>query len=187
MEREEARQSLQLVQEAMAQARRSVSRAGTGYFFIIWGAVWMLGFLGGELLPPQVSGYLWMVLDVLGAAGTVAVAVRLGRRVRSPEGRKAGLRSAALWGLMIAYGILLFWVSDPRPDRAMLFVTLFVAFAYTIAGLWISMPLMITGVAITALALVGWALFPAVLGYWLAVVGGGGMIVVGLIMMRAWR
>jgi hypothetical protein len=88
---------------------------------------------------------------------------------------------------MIAYGILLFWVSDPRPDRAMLFVTLFVAFAYTIAGLWISMPLMITGVAITALALVGWALFPAVLGYWLAVVGGGGMIVVGLIMMRAWR
>jgi bacteriorhodopsin len=157
MEQEEARQSLQLVQESMAQARRAVSRAGTGYFFVVWGIVWLLGFLGGELLSPAGSGYLWMALDVFGMVGTVAAAVRLGRRVRSPEARRTGLRSAVLWVLLIAYGILLFWVSDPRPDRAILFVTLFVAFGYTIAGVWISTPLMVR-LAITERP-PGWALF----------------------------
>jgi hypothetical protein len=88
---------------------------------------------------------------------------------------------------MMAYAIIFYKVTDPEPDRMLLFITLFVAFAYTVAGLWISTPLLVTGLAITGLALVGWALFPAVLGFWLAVVGGGGMVVAGLVMMKSWR
>jgi hypothetical protein len=109
------------------------------------------------------------------------------RRVRSPAGRRSGLRAGALWGLMLLYGALLYWAASPAPDRAFVFVTLFVAFSYTVAGLWISTPLLLTGVIITVLALVGWLLFPAILGYWMAILGGGSMIVAGVLMIRAWE
>ncbi len=187
MEQHEALESLKIIDEAMVQTRRAISRAGTGYFFLIWGLVWLAGFLGSELLTPALAGYLWLALDVFGIVTSVIVGIRLGRRVRSAEGRRAGLRSLALWVLLIAYGVLLYWVAGPSPDRGVVFISLFVAFGYVVAGLYISVPLMLTGLGITVLTVLAWVFFPAYLGLSLAVIGGGGMIVVGLMMVRAWE
>jgi hypothetical protein len=33
----------------------------------------------------------------------------------------------------------------------------------------------------------GWLLIPAYLGYWLALVGGGGLIAAGLYVLKAWK
>jgi hypothetical protein len=187
METEEARQSLELVQQAMAQTRRAIARSGSGYFFIVWGLVWLVGYLGSEFLSKTVAGYLWLALDVFGGVSTVAIAIRLGRRVRSSEARRTGARSGAMWLLLVAYGVLLFWAADPQPERATVFISLFVAFGYVVAGLWISTPLLLTGLGITGLTLLAYLLFPAYLGLAIAIVGGGGMIVVGLTMLRAWE
>lgn len=187
MDEDEARQALEIVNQAMAQTRRAISRSGTGYFFLIWGFVWLAGFLGSELLASALAGYLWLALDVFGIVSSVIVGLRLGRRVRSPEGRRSGLRSLALWLLLIVYGALLYWVAEPPAGRAVVFISLFVAFGYVVAGLSISVPLFLTGLGITVLTLLAWVFSPAYLGLSLAVVGGGGMIVVGLMMLRAWE
>lgn len=187
MDEQEARQSLEVVEQAMAQTRRAIARSGSGYFFIVWGLVWLVGYLGSGLLAPAIAGYLWLALDVFGGVSTVAIAVRLGRQVRSQESRRTGLRSGVLWLFLVAYGVLLLWVADPQAERATVFITLFVAFGYVVAGLWISTPLLLTGLAITGLTLLAWAFFPAYLGPGLAIVGGGGMIAVGLTMLRAWE
>ena len=79
MDEQEARQSLEVVEQAMAQTRRAIARSGSGYFFIVWGIVWLVGYLGSELLAPAIAGYLWLALDVFGGVSTVAIAVRLGR------------------------------------------------------------------------------------------------------------
>ena len=187
MERHEALESLKIIDEAMAQTRRAIAHGGSGYFFIIWGIVWLVGFLANELLAPQTAGYVWLALDAFGLVGSVIVGIRLGRRVRSPEGRRSGLRAAALWALLIAYGALLYWAASPPLERLSLFVTLFVGFGYAIAGLWISTPLLLTGLAISALAAVVWTAFPSALPYALSLLGGGGMIGVGVYMLRAWK
>jgi hypothetical protein len=187
MNEREARQSLELIDQAMAHTRRAIAHAGTGYFFVVWGFVWLAGFLGNELLPSAQAGYLWLALDLVGILGSALTVIRLSRRVRSPEGRRAGLRVGILWLFLVAYGGLLFWVAQPSPERAVVFISVFVAFGYCIAGLSISTPLLLTGLAITVLTLLVWLVFPAVLGLSLAVIGGGGMIVVGLMMLRAWE
>ena len=56
MDEHEARQSLELIDQAMDQTRRAIARGGSGYFFIIWGIVWLFGFLGNELLAPTTAG-----------------------------------------------------------------------------------------------------------------------------------
>ena len=187
MERTEALESLKIIDEAMAQTRRAIAHSGSGYFFIIWGIVWLVGFLGNELLVPPVAGYLWLALDVLGLAGSVIVGIRMNRQVRSPEGKRTGLRAAALWGLLMVYGVVLYWAASPPPDRFSLFVTLFIGFAYAIAGLWISTPLLLTGLGISALAAIVWIAAPGLLPYALSLLGGGGMIAVGAYMLRAWK
>jgi hypothetical protein len=58
---------------------------------------------------------------------------------------------------------------------------------YSLLGIWINSPLAIIGVAISVLAVLGWLLIPAYLGFWLALVGGGGLIGAGLYVLRAWK
>lgn len=180
MEPKEAAESLEIVRRAMAETRQAIARSGTGYFFVIWGLVWMLGYLGSQLLGPY-AGYLWLALDVFGGAASVLTALRLARRIRSPYGTRIGL----VWLVILGYGALFFWVFRPSsPDTGIVFASLFVAYAYVLVGLWTSLPLTYLGLSLTALTIMAWQLFPAYLGYSLAFVGGGGMIVVGLMMLR---
>jgi hypothetical protein len=180
VEPKEAAESLEIIRQARVQTRQAIARSGTGYFFIIWGLVWLLGYLGNQLLGAN-AGYLWLVLDTFGAVATVLVALRLARRVRGPHGWRMGL----VWLAIIGYGVLFFWVVRPSSaERAIVFASLFIAFAYVLVGLWTSPPLTYLGLGLTGLTLVGWFLFPAYLGYWLAFVGGGGMVAVGLLMLR---
>jgi hypothetical protein len=180
MDPEEARQSLELVRQAAAQTRQAVSRSGTGQLFIIWGTVWLLGFLGTELLG-NASGYLWLVLDILAGAATVIVAVRSARRFRSSFGWRVGM----WWVLLMAYGGIMLWTAWPvTGSRYLVFVTLLVSFGYVTLGLWFSPPLLYAGLGITALALLGWLLVPAYLSYLISLLGGGGMIALGVYLRR---
>lgn len=184
METSEAQQALDQIRLAEEQARRAVARSGTGWIFVIWGAVWFLGYLGAQWLPGVGAGVLWMVLDVLGGIATAVVALRSGRRVRSAYGG----RVAGLWLALVAYIGLLVWIAWPLPpDRLVLFITVAFSFGYVFIGLWLSRVMLWTGAALTALALLGWLLMPAYLGYWIAFLGGGGLIGVGSYILRAWK
>ena len=184
IDKEEAAESLRIVREAMDRTKKSLARSGTGYFFIIWGAVWLLGFLGSEWLSPATASRLWFTLDALAGVASVWVVIRLARRFRSPLGWRLG----AFWLALMAYGalqLLIFWPVDS--PRMALFLTLLVAFGYVSIGVWFSNLLAGTGVAITVLAIVAWLLAPAYFNFIIAFLGGGGMIGVGAYLLSGWR
>lgn len=184
MDPSQASESLAIIEQAGNATRRAMARAGAGYQFIIWGLVWLFGYLGMQLLEKEASGYLWLALDSFGVVASAYAIIRLSRRVRSPGAWKFGV----FWLLLLAFGGLMMWVVWPLESEAyVLFVTLLISMGYALFGLWSSTPLLIAGIAIAILAILGWQFLPAYLGYWLAVTGGGGLIGAGLYILRAWK
>jgi hypothetical protein len=184
MEANEAQLALDQIHQAAEQTRRAVARSGTGWVFIIWGCVWFVGYLASQFLAGSTSGMLWLVLDTLGGIATAIVGMRSGRRVRTAY----GWRVAGLWLALMAYVGLLVWIAWPlSPDRLVLFITVAISFGYVFIGLWLAPVVMWSGVALTALAILGWLLMPAYLGYWIAFLGGGGLIGLGVYILRAWK
>jgi hypothetical protein len=55
MEPIEAHESLSLIEDASQASRQAVARSGTGHFFIIWGIVWLVGYLGNQLIEGPAS------------------------------------------------------------------------------------------------------------------------------------
>jgi len=184
MEADEAQIALDQIRLAAEQTRRAVARSGTGWIFVIWGCVWFVGYLGSQLLGGARSGVLWLVLDLLGGIATAIVGMRTGHRVRTAY----GWRVAGLWLALVAYIGLLVWIAWPMPpERTVVFVTVAISFGYVFVGLWLSPVLLWTGLALTALAILGWLLMPAYLGYWIAFLGGGGLVGLGIYILRAWK
>ncbi len=184
MEPFEAHESLSLIVDASQASRRAIARAGTGYLFIIWGIVWLFGYLGNQLLASPALGYLWLGLDSFGILGSIYAIFRQSRHFRTPH----SWRMAAFWLLLLANGVLLLWIAWPLPmERYLMFSTILISMGYGLMGLWMSPVLALMGVAISILAVMGWLLIPAYLGYWLALVGGGGLIAAGLYVMKAWK
>ena len=66
------------------------------------------------------------------------------------------------------------------PFVALGVVSLIVALFYFLGGLWIGSRLAVTGLALAVLTLVGYYLFPAYFLLWMAVVGGGALILAGV-------
>ncbi|MCX6069516.1 MAG: hypothetical protein NTU91_01460, partial [Chloroflexi bacterium] len=161
MEANEAQIALDQIRQATEQTRRAVARSGIGWIFIIWGCVWFVGFLGSQILSGARAGVLWGVLDILGGVATAMVGIRTGRRVRSAN----AWRVPGLWLALMAYVGLLLWIAGPMPaDRLILFITVGISFGFVFLGLWLAPALLWTGMALTALAILGWLVMPAYLG-----------------------
>jgi hypothetical protein len=62
----EAEEALEAIQIMVKKTRRAISNSGAYAFLIIWGVVWLIGFLGSQFLPAEIGGYFWLVMDVLG-------------------------------------------------------------------------------------------------------------------------
>ncbi len=78
----EAEEALAAIQNMMQKTRRAISSSGAYLFLIVWGVVWLLGFLGSQFLRPDLGGYAWMVLDILGGIISAVLGIRMGRGVR---------------------------------------------------------------------------------------------------------
>jgi DNA-binding MarR family transcriptional regulator len=93
-----------------------------------------------------------------------------------------------LWLALRACVGLLVWIAWPMPpDRLVLFITVAISFGHVFAGLWLSPVLLWSGLGLTALAILGWLPVPAYLGYWMAFLGGGGLIGLGIHILSAWK
>ncbi len=60
------------------------------------------------------------------------------------------------------------------------FIPLLVALVYTIFGIWRGTRFLVVGIAVAALTLGGWLYLREVFMLWMAFVGGGSLILVGL-------
>jgi len=183
----EAEEALVAIQAVVQKTRRYISKSGVYAFLIVWGAIWLLGFSGSQFLPGKLAGNISIGLDILGGVLSVVVGVRLNRGVRSSTQSASGKRIAWFWLLVFLYCSAAIGVAWPADGRQLaMFIILFVMLGWMAMGLLLSFASVRWGLALTALALTGYFLLPGIYYLWMAVLGGGGMIALGLYIRSRW-
>lgn len=189
--RDEAARALEEIGQAGGRMHRLSLYADLAPMLMLWGLLWFVANLVTEFRP-ALSGRTWLAAMAIGFPltlwGTVRHARRAGARIRQAGGdpKALGTRMALLgvvgWGFFASiYAITL--PVGPRQGNA--FISLFVAFAYALGGVWGGWRLMAIGVATAAAVLFGYFELQQHFFLWMGVVGGGALLAGGLWLRKA--
>ncbi len=187
--KEEALDALGEARDAAARTRRMLADAGTSAVLMVWGAIWIVGFLLTQFLP-GVAHWAWLPLDVIGIAATFVILHR--SPVRSPAGRPLFV----FWLMLGVYGFL--WVmliaaASPRSvtvteEQMTAYGVTLIMFAYVVMGLWLRSALLFwLGLGVTAVATAALFLAEPYFAVIMAFAGGGALLGSGIGMRVAWR
>ncbi len=179
---EDARQALDTI---ATTAQRSTTLYGyqrASPYFFLWGVVWVLGYGLSDLWPAQ-AGWLWMALDAVG----MGMSIRIARadRARRGAGTAMAWRIAGLGFSLCVFFAATFVVMAPLSGKQIsTFITLTVALAYVLVGLWAGLRWTVAGVAVAALALFAYFYVPVYFNTWMGLVGGGVLVLTGYWLRR---
>jgi len=183
----EAEESLAVIQSMMQKTRHSIASSGAYIFLVITGIIWLVGFLSTQFLTGEIVAYIWTGLSILGTALAILLGTRMGKRVRSPSINASAKRGAIFWLLLVFYAIAAIAIARPADGKQVtLFIILFTMVGQSAMGLLLSFSSTWWALPITALALIGYFLLPGIFYLWMAVLGGGGMIALGLYIHSRW-
>ncbi len=143
--------------------------------------------MGSQFLPQPFEGYSWIGLDILGGIASVVIGIRMNRGVRTSSSAATGKRIGWFWLLLFLYCIAAVAVAWPATGKQLsMFIILFVMLGWMAMGVLLSFATIWPGLIITGLALIGYFLLPGIFYLWMAILGGGGMIVLGLYIRSRW-
>jgi hypothetical protein len=183
----EAEEALAAIQTMVKKTRRAFSSSGAYIFLIIWGVIWLLGFLGSQFLPNQSAGQIWMGLDILGSAICAIIGIRMGRGVHRTSPVTTGKRIGLFWLLLFLYCLAAISIAWPVEGKQLaMYIIFFVMVGWLAMGLLLSFASIWPALVITALALIGYFFLPDIFYLWMAILGGGGMIALGLYIHKRW-
>lgn len=179
---QQASEALSDINEIVRRVRQSRIYNLASLIMIIWG---VLVFAGNVMtyVWPRYGGLIWIAIDVAGVLGSVAISA-----LNYPKTgvRTFGGRMLAAFLLYFAFGFFFSVVLGHfTPRQLATFWSLYAMMTYTIAGLWFGYAFVALGLAISALTLVGYFFVGDWFELWMAVVNGGGLILVGLWMRRS--
>ena len=143
---------------------------------IVWGLVWLICNWATWLGGPR-----WHLAWPVGVA--IATVFTLVRARAGPRRRWRGLATVSV---IVAYALLtglITGIHDSLTANAM--VSLLVAASYVGLGIWTGARFAWIGLGLAAMICAGWFLDRAHLELWLAIGGGGALIVTGLWLRRA--
>ena len=183
----EAEEALQVIQVMVQKTRRAISSSGVYKFLIVWGIVWVIGFLNSQFLVNQTSNYVWIGLDVLGGIASAIIGIRLNRGVRSPSSTATGKRIAFFWLLLFVYcfaAAAIVWPMDGK--QVSMIIILFATLGWIAMGILLSFASVWWGLALLGLSLISYFLLPNIFYLLMAFLGGGGMIGLGIYVRNRW-
>src|SRR5262249_30994568 len=171
---EQALQSIAGNEGASAERRRY---PGAPPHRILWGLLWAVGYGLTELMPAR-GNAIWTVIVIVGiAAGTLMT-------FRQAD-RSAAWRLLAVTATLIAFCAAVLTIMAPVGGRqAAAFIPLVIAASYVIAGIWFGLRYVAAGIAVALLTLGGFFLLPGYFYGWMAMVGGGALLLVGFWLTR---
>lgn len=181
---EQATQSLEEAERTRRRALRLQGYERSAPHLFLWGIIWIVAFGLIAALPRHATS-IWVPLDVIGFLGSFAISWR------AAPGRARGefaWRYVAVLLTLAAFVAATYFVMEPRDWRAFAtFPVLVVATAYALLGIFRGSRLLVTGLAIAALALLGQEWLPATRAFllWMAAVGGGALLLSGFWLRRA--
>jgi hypothetical protein len=183
----EAEEALAAIQTMVHKTRRAISKSGAYNFLIVWGFIWLFGFIASHFVHSKTIGYIWMGLDIVGCVLSAVIGIRMNRNIRSPSGVATGKRIAWFWLLLFFYCIAAIGVAWPVDGKALaMFIIFFIMIGWMAMGLLLSFASIWWGLAITALALIGYFLLPGIFYLWMGILGGGGMVALGIYIRNRW-
>ncbi|MBN1934117.1 MAG: hypothetical protein JW934_05610 [Anaerolineae bacterium] len=177
----DALDDLKAIREIMNRTRRTESGEG-GWFMILWGIIWLLGFSASQFLPETISGWGWVVLNTTGITLTIWLAIRMGRgNVKSPTWRPIFF----WWTSLALFDVLLIWLFDLRAGQdIILLMVLTIALGYVQFGLFSHWMISVIGILIAALAVGAALLIPDYFFVAMGLIGGGLLAGSGLWFVR---
>jgi len=184
---DEAEEALNAIQAMMQKTRRSISSSGAYNFMLLWGVIWLLGFLNSQFLPNQTAGYVWMVLDIIGGILSAVIGIRMHRGVRTSFPTSSGKRIAIFWLMLFIFVVIAVAIVWPLDGKQLsMLIILFVTVGWMAMGLLLSFASVWWGLGLLILSLIGYFILPAIFYLWMAVLGGGGMIALGIYVRNRW-
>lgn len=185
----EAAESLKAVETTTERSTQALEYATSSPFFILWGWIWVVGYAGTDLIlrlteHPRAVSWLWACLSIFGAFASAGIGRKQWREQypgAEAQGRRIGRRWLGslfvIWLFIIATALVM------GPRFAMVqgaFIPLLVAMFYGLLGLWKGPRYLYASFAVTVLTLGGLFYLREFFLLWMAFVGGGSLILVGL-------
>jgi len=170
--------------EALSEIERTAGRSQElrgyrigGPILMLWGVIWIVGYVAMGLLPPQQWGWVWLPLDLIGLAGTIVMSARARGGAKSADGWR---NLAGFLAIGAFAGAVLAIFQSPSPGPYLAFPGLLVGLIYGVIGIWRMTRYAWIGAAVFVATLVGFFCFPMWLAFWMAATGGGALILGGL-------
>jgi hypothetical protein len=168
---QDAAEAIREVEQTQARSARLRWYEHSSPYFILWGILWAVAY-GLCDVYPQSGWIIWLIANIVGLSGSAWFDRRGGRNA---------WRGTAVAATLIAFFNAAFAILPPASDRAApAFITLVVATVSTLLGIWRGPRLIAAGVGLAALTLGGFFFLPAHFLLWMAFVGGGMMVSIGL-------
>ena len=183
MSRDEAVAALHEVEAA--QTRTHLARAYTigSPYLILWGVIWIVGYGLTGLAPPRSLNAIWLGLVALGVAAGVFLSIRQRARIRV-AGQAMTVQAWRWWtgsAAIACFSIASYAVMRPSTSaQYQVYPALVVSLAYMLAGTWRLTRYLWIGAAVFILSLIGFFFLAPWLPYWMAAVGGGGLVLGGV-------
>jgi hypothetical protein len=182
MDSNRAVDDLKVIRNIMERTRRTAG-GYSGWFMVLWGAIWFVGFLGNQFLPAEAVGWLWLGLTGLGGVSSGWIGVRISRRsrVRSPVWRPIVLSFVALF----VFVVLIAWLFDLNTSRDIaLLIVLTVALSYAQLGFFTHWAISLIGALLAVLVVGASILMPGYFFLVMAFLSGGLLVGSGLWFVR---
>ena len=181
METQEALSQLAYLQELVAQTRLRVEE---GYpYFLLWGALWIVGYLGTIWLPLYL---VWPVLCLLGGLISAVIGFKEGQKRKPVPPLLKKLGWLALILAFAAGGVFALLLTFTRNGRLLNAYWPFqVGVIYLATGVFMGRPMLFIGGWLVIVAVAGVFLPAPVHQIWLAVGGGGGLALTGVLLRKS--
>ncbi|MDZ7939195.1 MAG: hypothetical protein U5M53_13340 [Rhodoferax sp.] len=178
---EQAGEALQSIEDTGRHSARLYRYRLASPYFLLWGLGWALAYTLTHFFPKH-AGASWLAVDVAGLAGSWLL-----MRARPSTARHHGA-----WRLMGAGLVLVGFVAasmavlQPTSGRQIsTFVTLVLAAAYALVGLWAGWRLVAIGALVAGVSLIAYFWIGTYFNLWMAFAGGGGLVAVGVWLRKA--
>ena len=173
------REARDALQEAATTERRSAQAYGYSSrapFCILWGLIWIAGYGGTAALPAQESNWLWLALAIAGTA----ISVWIGNN-RADGHSRDGWRAGLVIVIVMAFTAALMSIMHPTdPIQVGAYWPLLLSAIYASMGLWMGVRYILLGAFLAAATLGAYVFFKEFFFIWMALVGGGSILLTGL-------
>ena len=178
----DAAQALDDISQAETRMRQFAGYEKSSPFFLLWGVLWFVASAASDVFPTRI-GPIWIATDLIGVAASTYLGIR---GVDRTCARSWGGRYLGTVAVYLAFAVATLWLLSPTsPQQVYAYFSLLIAAIYMAMGIWTGPRYLAIGLGIFVLTLAGYVLLASHFYLWMAIVGGGALVLTSLWMRRA--